>query len=901
MAGLVALVHQRRGRRCRGVARYCCRPRLLACGGLFASAPAAAQELHIPAAARRRRKNPRSPSSAKRPGRSRCSCRRTRSTTTTSIIASAAVGNVQIYYGGSTLEADKVIYDQTTKRLHAEGNVRLTEEDGKITYGEIMDLSDDYRDGFVDSLRLDAPDQTRMAAARAERIERQLHRLPQRRLYRLRAVQGRSEEAAALAGEGRAHHPRSGREDDLFRGRAASNSSASRSPGCPTSPRPIRRSSARPACWCRRSRRARFTASAVEVPYYWALAPDYDATFAPMITTKQGPLLQGEFRQRLLNGAYSIRGAGIYQLDPEYFQRSDGTTTPGYRDWRGSLESDGQFALTDKWVWGWDGRCCLTDRPSCRTTTRVCRTTTSPIRSEPTSEAISQLYITGKGNRSYFDARSIYYLGFSERGRAEADPGHPSGDRLQLHLRPSDGRRRARLRLNFTSLTRNQAELRCDHAERAQYRHAARRPPTPRSRLRRIACCAAFPEPTAASRRRRIGGAASPIQFGQVFTPFASLRAERRSMQINNDPGVSNFINTGDTNLVRAMPTVGLEYRYPFISVQILGHADGRADRAGDRATERDAGRPLAERRRAKLDIRRQQSVPRRQVLRLGSRRRRRPRQLRPAVHRAVQPGRLRQRVVRPVLQLFGHNSFAWPTRTNTGLDSGLDTTRSDYVARVSYQPNSTYKFTSRFRFDNDTSPCSGSNLKPRASFDRWNVSLLYGDYAAQPEIGFLNRRQGILGTGMVKLDANWVLLGGARYDLNADKFDQTRIGLGYVDDCLILGLNYITNYTYSGNVSGQPYDHAAAEPAHARRHVGDTGGRPGDAKAEIGRLRKSRVDIGMPRISLRIGAYRRRLMARRCRVGPGRADSGARAGGGRRQRLADHRIRYSAAHEAGF
>ena len=38
----------------------------------------------------------------------------------------SAVGNVQIYYGGSTLEADKVIYDQKTKRLHAEGNVRLT-------------------------------------------------------------------------------------------------------------------------------------------------------------------------------------------------------------------------------------------------------------------------------------------------------------------------------------------------------------------------------------------------------------------------------------------------------------------------------------------------------------------------------------------------------------------------------------------------------------------------------------------------------------------------------------------------------------------------------------------------------------------------------------------------------
>src|ERR1700742_1098330 len=65
----------------------------------------------------------------------------------------AAVGNVQIYYGGATIEADEVIYDQKTKRLRAQGNVRLTEQDGKITYGQLIDLTDDYRDGFVDSLR----------------------------------------------------------------------------------------------------------------------------------------------------------------------------------------------------------------------------------------------------------------------------------------------------------------------------------------------------------------------------------------------------------------------------------------------------------------------------------------------------------------------------------------------------------------------------------------------------------------------------------------------------------------------------------------------------------------------------------------------------------------------------
>ena len=76
---------------------------------------------------------------------------------------------MQLYYGAATLEADRVIYDQKTKRLHAEGNVRLTQPDGTVTYGEIMDLSDDFRDGFVDSLRADAPEQTRFAATRAER------------------------------------------------------------------------------------------------------------------------------------------------------------------------------------------------------------------------------------------------------------------------------------------------------------------------------------------------------------------------------------------------------------------------------------------------------------------------------------------------------------------------------------------------------------------------------------------------------------------------------------------------------------------------------------------------------------------------------------------------------------
>ena len=60
-----------------------------------------------------------------------------------------------------------------------------------------------------------------------------------------------------------------------------------------------------------------------------------------------------------------------------------------------------------------------------------------------------------------------------------------------------------------------------------------------------------------------------------------------------------------------------------------------------------------------------------------------------------------------------------------------------------------------------------------RASFDRWSVSLLYGDYAAQPELGYLTRREGLLGSGSIKVASNWVVQGAARWDLEANQINQ--------------------------------------------------------------------------------------------------------------------------------
>jgi LPS-assembly protein len=159
--------------------------------------------------------------------------------------------------------------------------------------------------------------------------------------------------------------------------------------------------------------------------------------------------------------------------------------------------------------------------------------------------------------------------------------------------------------------------------------------------------------------------------------------------------------------------------------------------------------------------------------------------------------------------QLFGLNSYSVRDVTNTGLDSGLQTARSDYVARINYSPNRTYTFSVRSRTDEATLNINRFEAEGRASFDRWSVSLMYGNYAPQPELGYLTRREGLLGTGSIKLAANWVVSGSARWDLEANKINQYIVGAGYVDDCFVLAANYVTSYSYSAGTTPPVLNHA--------------------------------------------------------------------------------------------
>jgi LPS-assembly protein len=152
--------------------------------------------------------------------------------------------------------------------------------------------------------------------------------------------------------------------------------------------------------------------------------------------------------------------------------------------------------------------------------------------------------------------------------------------------------------------------------------------------------------------------------------------------------------------------------------------------------------------------------------------------------------------------QLFGQNSFAVADAVNTGLSSGLAKPRSDYVARIGYQPDTIYSVISRFLLDEETFKIRRVEVEGRANFERWQFSALYGNYDAQPEIGFLSRRQGVTGQVTFKFTQNWSILAAARYDLEAHQFNQTRVGLGYIDDCFAISLNYISEYNYVGTTT---------------------------------------------------------------------------------------------------
>ncbi|MCC6890257.1 MAG: LPS-assembly protein LptD [Hyphomicrobiales bacterium] len=697
----------------------------------------------------------------------------------------AAVGSVQIHYAGSVLQADRVVYEQKTKRLFAEGNVRLTEADGKAVTADRLQLSSDFRNGFVDSLHVEMPDKSRMSAARADIGEgTQDGRLTvfQSGIYTACEPCKDNPQAPPKWQVRAARIVHDEKEQTIYFEDAAFELFGLPIAYLPYFWMPDPTVKKKTGFLMPRIMNGSYYGFGAQVPFFWNLAPDYDLTLAPGYLSKQGLLMTVEWRQRLMNGAYAIRASGIFQQDRAAFV---GTT--GDREFRGAIETKGDFRLAKNWWYGWDAS-LFTDNsfaPQYKVTRQG-------------QEAVSQAYLFGRGANSYFDLRAMHFYGLSPLDVQKQLPIlHPLLDYKYKFGQPILGGELS-YAINVTSLSRQQADYDpitgaaaasgvCDNtaAIKTKADCVLRGIPGEYTRL----------SATAQWKRTIVD------PFGQMFTPFAWVRADVAAVTISPDASIANFITPGDRGAARITPAIGLDYKYPFISAHSWGTQiiQPRAQ-VIIRPNETGIGKfPNEDSQSLLFDDANLFAISKFS----GFDRAEGGGRANVGLEYTAQfnQGGYFNALFGQSYQLFGVNSYAVADMVNTGLNSGLETPRSDYVARMTFKPNSTYTFTSRFRFDEQTFSTKRLELESRVNFDRWSASVTYGQYDSQPLAGMLLPREGILPAATFKLSPNWSVSASALYSLDSNRLNTISFGVGYIDDCIAINATYQENYGYLGSI----------------------------------------------------------------------------------------------------
>ncbi len=295
---------------------------------------------------------------------------------------------------------------------------------------------------------------------------------------------------------------------------------------------------------------------------------------------------------------------------------------------------------------------------------------------------MSQIYLTGRGDRSYFDMRTIKYYGYSESDVQSTLPVIlPVVDYAYTFDQPVFNGELG-YKVNFTSLSRqtvsydaislnavnnNWCAINADPAQKVSSNCLLRGFPGTYTRL----------SAEATWRSQYI----DPL--GQVITPFASVRADVAAVSVQSQVGVSNYLTPGDSDVSRMTPTAGVEYRYPFISVEPWGTQTVQP--IGQlilRPSETNIGKlPNEDSQSLVFDDTNLFKVDKY----AGWDRAEGGGRANAGVEYTTQfnRGGYVDALFGQSYQLFGTNSFAVGDTTNTGLGSGLDKPASDYVARL--------------------------------------------------------------------------------------------------------------------------------------------------------------------------------------------------------------------------
>ena len=709
-----------------------------------------------------------------------------------------ASGEVELNYDGRTLQADRVIYDRTSGRVHATGNVRMTEANGQVTTGDRFELTDDFKTGFIDSLRSEQPTRDRLgpvtsrfSAPRGERVEGQSTSFDYGTYTACEPC--REDPARPPLWQVKAARIVHNNEERRIYYENASIEVG----GVPIgwipyfwTPDPtVKRES---GFLAPRYIHTRALGYGVAMPYFWAIAPDKDLTLSPTFHSRQGFLMQAEYRQRLLTGEFNIRAAGIFQQGDSAFLRAPYGAAG--REARGSLETTGRFNINQNWHYGWDVA-FLSDKWFLQN---------YKIRSESLSanyilpESTSKAFLRGQGDRSFFDLSAYYFQGLSFADWQKQLPGvTPVLDYDKRINGPEPLGGELRFQFNFTNVNRQITQF----TPTSVYNSSLGGIPT----LGLLSTLPSFPYDSCVRFERgqcivsglagNFARASAQISWrrniiddvGQVWTPFAYFKADGffNSPDVNNhlyatngfrDP-VQNFIR-GDEQIVgRAMPAIGLEYRYPFVADagrwgthtltpigQIIarpneGHL-GRLPNEDAHSLVYDDTNLFSWDKFSGYD--RVEGGVRANV---------------GLQYNVVTPsGWTGSALFGQSYQVAGRNSFGGSDLLYTGANSGLDQKSSDYVGRIQVNPHENFSLITRGRFDQRDFSMSGFEAQAVANFKPFlpiSTSLTYARYDAQPLQGYPYRREGLRPGAAWQISPNWSVGGSVLFDL--DRYLEVR------------------------------------------------------------------------------------------------------------------------------
>lgn len=260
----------------------------------------------------------------------------------------SASGNVEITRGNRRLLADMVRYYQAEDRIEAIGNVTLLEPGGEAIYAELMSVSGDMKDGIIEGLRARLDKDSRLAATSARRIDGTRTEMDQAVYSPCPLCEEGDGEPLWQISASKVTHDQEAK-DIIY------NHAFFELYGVPVLYTPYF-SHPDPSV----KRRSGFLSPSVgtdselgftlETPYYFALAPNYDVTLEPIITSREGVVVAGEFRHRLHNGRYDLGGSITRGSEAE----SSNSDKASRDEFRGHVVGDGDFALGGGWGWGYD-------------------------------------------------------------------------------------------------------------------------------------------------------------------------------------------------------------------------------------------------------------------------------------------------------------------------------------------------------------------------------------------------------------------------------------------------------------------------------------------------------------------------------------------------------------------